>query len=121
LAFKWAFTENGDRSEPVDRDIRRALLHAERSHKFFRNEYNKRSTYSFIDALLDYERSNVLLFGSTVGKRPGGWRSARELVDNNSEAPISVFEILQSAGSLLTQTFASDLTKIDDDDEDESE
>lgn len=84
LALKIVFFENGDDSERVDRDIRRALIHAERSHRFFLSEYTKRATETFMDALRDYERSNVLLFGSPEIRQLGGWRPAKELVRNET-------------------------------------
>lgn len=74
------FIDNGDNMAPVDRDIRRALAHANRSLNFFIQEYETRSTTNFIDALFDYERSNTLLFGSEDQPKPGGWRLPRELL-----------------------------------------
>lgn len=73
--FRQAFIENGDKLFPVDRDIRRALAHAERSADFFLNEYIERSTLSFRQSLVDYVRSNRLLFGEDGEvPRTGGWR-----------------------------------------------
>jgi hypothetical protein len=83
--FADAFRVNGDRTGPVERDIRRALAHANRSLKYFITEYSKRSTLSFIDALHDYERSNILLFGNDEQPRPGGWRLARELAKDREK------------------------------------
>lgn len=117
LAFQLVFTENGDKPEPVNRDIRRALLHAERSHRFFSVEYAKRATETFIDALCDYERSNILLFGTQAGRRPGGWRLANELlVDENF---LFVPELLLSSKAELSLTDVSG-GEDDDDEEDES-
>lgn len=116
LAFKIVFLENGDKTTPVDRDLRRALIHAQRAHRFFRLEYAKRSTGSFVDALVDYERSNVLLFGSLVGERPGGWRPAKELLHEGGE--VSVPQLLSSAGALLAE---ATLPNLDSGDEEEVE
>ncbi|MCC6220712.1 MAG: hypothetical protein IT291_05670 [Deltaproteobacteria bacterium] len=71
-----AFLSNGDKIEPVDRDLRRALEHAERSVDYFLNQYIERNVLSFMDALMDYERSNRLLFGDDPSEVPrtGGWR-----------------------------------------------
>jgi hypothetical protein len=78
--FRQVFIDNGDNMQPVDRDLRRALSHASRSLNYFISEYSQRSTLSFIDALVDYERSNSLLFGSDEQPKPGGWRLPRELL-----------------------------------------
>ena len=78
--FRAVFKKNGDAMSPVERDIRRALAHANRSISFFVNEYETRSTTNFIDALFDYERSNSLLFGKDEQPKPGGWRLPKELL-----------------------------------------
>ncbi len=75
-----AFIENGDNMVPVDRDLRRAVAHSQRSLKFFVTEYSARATRSFIEALQDYERSNELLFGADEQPKPGGWRLPKELI-----------------------------------------
>jgi hypothetical protein len=77
--FRQAFVDNGDNMVPVDRDIRRAMAHSHRSLKFFVTEYSLRSTRSFVEALIDYERSNQLLFGVDEQPKPGGWRLPHEL------------------------------------------
>jgi hypothetical protein len=77
--FREVFVHNGDNMMPVDRDIRRALAHANRSINHFIFEYSRRSTTNFIDALYDYERSNSLLFGKDEQPKPGGWRLPKEL------------------------------------------
>lgn len=73
-----AFQRNGDKLGPVDRDLRRALEHAERSVDHFIGQYCERSTLSFRDALKDYAKSNQLLFGEDPSgpevPRQGGWR-----------------------------------------------
>jgi hypothetical protein len=115
LAFKILFSENGDREEPVDRDLRRALAHAERSFRFFKGEYAKRATLSFAEALIDYERSNMLLFGTPVGGRPGGWRPAREVTRENTV--VSVPELLAFAGT-LSVTIAGIDRALDDEEDD---
>lgn len=69
------FVKNGDRLGPVDRDLRRSLEHAERSVDYFLQPYVERATLSFKDALIDYRRSNMLLFGGEDEvPRSGGWR-----------------------------------------------
>ncbi|MDC0357364.1 hypothetical protein OAO01_00980 [Oligoflexia bacterium] len=78
--FRQIFIENGDNMVPVDRDLRRALAHADRALNHFIMEYEMRSTENFIDALFDYERSNQLLFGNEEHPKPGGWRLPRELL-----------------------------------------
>ncbi len=79
--FRRVFEENGDNMMPVDRDLRRALAHASRSLNYFVREYSTRATTNFIDALFDYERSNVLLFGGEEEQpKPGGWRLPKELL-----------------------------------------
>jgi hypothetical protein len=78
--FRKVFVENGDNMSPVDRDLRRAIAHSSRSLNHFISEYSARSTLNFIEALIDYERSNTLLFGSDEQPKPGGWRLPRELL-----------------------------------------
>ena len=78
--FRRAFKENGDNMVPVNRDIRRALAHADRSINHFIGEYASRATLNFIDALMDYERSNKLLFGEDEQPKTGGWRWIQELM-----------------------------------------
>ena len=78
--FRKAFIENGDNMTPVNRDIRRALAHADRSLNHFVGEYASRSTLNFIDSLCDYERSNKLLFGDEEHPKAGGWRLISELI-----------------------------------------
>lgn len=78
--FRQIFIENGDNMMPVERDIRRALGHSSRSLNHFIQEYARRATSSFIEALFDYERSNTLLFGNDEYPKPGGWRMPQELV-----------------------------------------
>ena len=73
------FKGNGDNMEPVERDIRRALAHANRSLNHFVAEYAVRATLNFIDALYDYERSNKLLFGEDEHPKLGGWRLPQDL------------------------------------------
>lgn len=86
--FRQVFADNGDNLGPVDRDIRRALAHANRSLNHFVREYARRATRNFIEALFDYEKSNALLFGGEEQPRTGGWRLPRELsraVDRGEE------------------------------------
>ena len=78
--FRKAFVDNGDKLQPVDRDLKRAIGHAERSVDYFIGQYLDRSVLSFSDALQDYERSNQLLFGDNNDDIPrnGGWRLPSE-------------------------------------------
>ncbi len=73
------FRKNGDSLSPVERDIRRALAHANRPLNHFIKEYSSRATTNFVDSLWDYERSNALLFGNDDQPKPGGWRLPKEL------------------------------------------
>ena len=77
--IRHAFQQNKDNMSPVDRDLRRAIAHADRSLTFFIREYNTRSSRSFVEALEDYGRSNALLFGDDEQPKPGGWRMPQEL------------------------------------------
>ena len=74
--FRQAFIQNGDKLEPVDRDLSRALKHAYCSVEHFIGQYVGRSTGSFFEALEDYKRSNELLFGDDESEMPKtvGWR-----------------------------------------------
>ena len=74
--FRQAFVSNGDKLQPVDRDLNRALEHAEYSADYFSEQYTERACLSFREALEDYERSNRLLFGEDPEEPPrsGGWR-----------------------------------------------
>ena len=78
--FREAFIANGDKLQPVDRDLRRALDHARCSANYFVEQYLGRSCLSFREALTDYERSNKLLFGETQESIPrsGGWHLPTE-------------------------------------------
>ena len=87
--FREVFIENGDNLSPVDRDIRRALAHSDRSIKHFIDVYAGRATCSFIDSLYDYERSNQLLFGEEEYPKSGGWRLPQELEKQKEEEGIS--------------------------------
>lgn len=77
-AIRDSFIKNGDKLGPVDRDLRRALEHAERSVDHFIGQYCERATLNFRDALIDYGKSNELLFGEDPSgadvPRSGGWR-----------------------------------------------
>lgn len=77
--FRKVFVQNGDNMDPVERDLRRALAHANRSINHFISEYDSRATLNFIDALHDYERSNQLLFGDDEHPKLGGWRLPQDL------------------------------------------
>lgn len=74
--FREAFVQNGDKLEPVDRDLRRALSHAYCSIEHFIGQYVSRSSSSFMEALEDYKKSNKLLFGDDMDEeiKSVGWR-----------------------------------------------
>lgn len=80
--FRQAFIDNGDKLQPVERDLRRALEHAEYSADYFADQYSGRANLCFRDALADYSRSNKLLFGEQPegvdAPRSGGWRLPEE-------------------------------------------
>jgi hypothetical protein len=78
--FRQVFIDNGDNMLPVDRDLRRALAHANRSLNYFIIEYASRATLNFVQSLEDYERSNSLLFGADEQPKPGGWWLPKELM-----------------------------------------
>jgi hypothetical protein len=85
LRIRQVFVENGDNLPPVDRDIRRAIGHSQRSLNHFIQEYASRATKNFIEALYDYERSNTLLFGAEEQPKTGGWRLPKELEKAKAE------------------------------------
>jgi len=101
--FRNAFVENGDNMIPVDRDLRRALAHSQRSLKFFVSEYSFRATLSFIDSLYDYERSNELLFGDEEQPKPGGWRLPKELKKLKDEQAAGVTAKVKRRGARATR------------------
>lgn len=88
--FRVAFEENGDNMFPVDRDLRRAVAHSFRSIKFFVSEYATRATRDFVEALMDYERSNQLLFSDDDAPKPGGWRLPKEIERLKGERAMGV-------------------------------
>ncbi|MEY4669682.1 MAG: hypothetical protein RL518_2381 [Pseudomonadota bacterium] len=88
--FRSAFEQNGDNMFPVDRDLRRAVAHSFRSIKFFVSEYALRATTDFVQALVDYERSNQLLFSDDDAPKPGGWRLPREIERQKAERALGV-------------------------------
>ena len=79
--FREAFKNNGDKLGSVDRDLKRALQHANGSAVFFIAQYLSRQTLTFKEALEDYERSNELLFGSEESPttKRTGWRQSAQL------------------------------------------
>jgi|LauGreDrversion4_2_1035121.scaffolds.fasta_scaffold69764_3 hypothetical protein len=88
--FRLAFEDNGDNMFPVDRDLRRAVAHSFRSIKFFVSEYAMRATGDFVEALVDYERSNQLLFSDDDAPKPGGWRLPKEIQRMKEERAMGV-------------------------------
>jgi hypothetical protein len=83
--IRQSFIKNGDKLGPVERDIRRALQHAECSARYFADQYSERSTKSFREALVDYQRSNKMLFGEDPDEVPrkGGWRHQIDAAQEN--------------------------------------
>ncbi|MBL7662865.1 hypothetical protein JNK13_08960 [bacterium] len=70
-------TEAGDRTQIVDRDLKRAKAYSERTVDYFIDQYLSRATTSFRDALADYQRSSELLGrDESIQKRSqrSGWR-----------------------------------------------
>ncbi len=75
------FIRNGDKLIAVDKDLDRALMYAKASANYFLSQYLSRECLSFREALLDYERSNELLFGTPdcpENKRKG-WKFSTEI------------------------------------------
>ena len=74
--FKEIFDSCKDDETHAERDLVKALEHAERSVDHFMEQYLGRATQSFADALRDHKRSNELLFGSGVSyvSSPIGWK-----------------------------------------------
>ncbi len=80
--FREAFVVNKDRMSVVDKDLQKALKHAKRSVEYFLEQYIGRSTTSFRDALDDYVKSNILLFGLNEElPRSGGWKFSEHLFE----------------------------------------
>ncbi len=79
--FRAEFVRNGDKLLTVEKDLDRALMHAEGSANYFLKQYLSRECLSFKQALLDYERSNELLFGSSVcpNNKRKGWKLSTEI------------------------------------------
>ena len=74
------FQKHKDSSPSIKRDIKRALEHASRSIEHFIEEYYKRATLNFIDALEDYDRSNSLLFDKDdQPPKMSGWQLTSSL------------------------------------------
>lgn len=74
--FRAIFVESGEENDSFDRDLERALEHANESVDHFVSQYAVRSTLSFAESLRDYLRSNMILFGDDIDKftKKGGWR-----------------------------------------------
>ena len=79
--FRNAFLENGDKMQPVERDLKRAYSHAQRSADYFPEQYMGRASTNFRDSLADYNKSNQLLFGESSDEIPrsGGWRIVQDI------------------------------------------
>ena len=102
--FRVAFEDNGDNMFPVDRDLRRAVAHSFRSIKFFVREYSTRATRDFVEALVDYERSNKLLFSDDDAPKPGGWRLPREIERLKEERSMGVVKKSRGRASRRPQS-----------------
>ena len=107
--FRSAFEQNGDNMFPVDRDLRRAMAHSFRSIKYFVSEYATRATTDFVEALIDYERSNELLFSDDDAPKPGGWRLPREIQRLKEELAMGVVKKPRGRPSKRTQPVAQDV------------
>lgn len=108
--FRQAFLDNKDNMVPVDRDLRRALKHAERTHMVghFIQEYKARATLNFIEALYDYGRSNALLFGDDDQPKSGGWRMPNELEkERNKERQANMLAAQASVQAEVSVTASS--------------
>ena len=69
------FQDNGDKVSSIERDLNRALLHAEKLPLTLYQEYSQRAVCSFVEALKDYETSNSLLFSAQdEGPKLVGWQ-----------------------------------------------
>jgi hypothetical protein len=49
-----------------------------------------RATRDFVEALVDYERSNQLLFSDDDAPKPGGWRLPKEIQRLKEERSLGV-------------------------------
>ena len=107
--FRVAFEDNGDNMFPVDRDLRRAVAHSFRSIKFFVSEYALRATRDFVEALVDYERSNQLLFSDDDAPKPGGWRLPKEIQRLKEERAMGVVKKPRGRPSKRPQPAAQDV------------
>ena len=74
--FKQIFEKCNEDPTQAERDLIRALEHAERSVDHFMEQYIERATQNFADALRDHKRSNELLFGNGASNTAHsiGWR-----------------------------------------------
>jgi len=74
--FTAAFMMNGDKIQRFEKDLKKALMHANNSANYHVDHYLERATENFKDAILDYERSNELLFDENSEEKPksGGWQ-----------------------------------------------
>jgi hypothetical protein len=104
-----AFEDNGDNMFPVDRDLRRAVAHSFRSIKFFVSEYAMRATRDFVEALVDYERSNQLLFSDDDAPKPGGWRLPKEIQRLKEERAMGVVKKPRGRPAKRPQPVAQDV------------
>ena len=107
--FRGAFEDNGDNMFPVDRDLRRAVAHSFRSIKFFVSEYAMRATRDFVEALVDYERSNQLLFSDDDAPKPGGWRLPKEIQRLKEERAMGVVKKPRGRPAKRPQPVAQDV------------
>ena len=75
--FKAAFLMNGDKAKRFEKDLKKALDHAEYSSRYHVSHYLERACLTFSDAIADYHRTNSLLFEEDSPDRPksGGWKA----------------------------------------------
>ena len=79
-------------------DLKRALESAKYLSPTFIAEYNKRSTKSFLEALLDYEKSVIMLFGPEHLAKIKGWTPVSILARNFK--PLHVEDLLTELKNL---------------------
>lgn len=75
--FRAAFLMNGDKVKRFEKDLKKALDHAEYSSRYHVDHYIERACLSFREAIEDYHRTNSLLFEEDSPDKPksGGWQA----------------------------------------------
>ena len=84
--FREAFAKNHDNLKQVDRELNRSLAHGNRTLQYFIEEYLRRATRSFVDALADYHKSNQLLFGQESVPSSSAWNSVENIKYRKDQA-----------------------------------